>query len=349
MNVVGARPQFIKAAPVSAALARRGIDELLVHTGQHYDASMSASVFADVGLRSPDANLDVGSGSHASQTGAALVGLETLMLDQRPSAVLVYGDTNSTLAGALAAAKLHIPVLHVEAGLRSRNRFMPEELNRIAVDHLSDVLFAPTLLAQSNLESEGLGPFTMLVGDVMVDALRNLDRREPSGAWVSESEEYLVATVHRAENTDDRDRLADVLEALSRLPYPTYLAAHPRLVSRAHEHGLSELLESGSLRVRDPAPHSGFLAAVKNSQGLVTDSGGLQKEAFLLGVRCTTLRAETEWPETLEGTWNVLAGGRLGELSSLVQRDTESVQGEPFGDGLASERIVEALERMLSD
>lgn len=348
MTIVGARPQFVKAKPVSDALAAAGLPELLVHTGQHYDDAMSGAIFRDLGLREADLDLGVGSGSHGAQTAAMLAGLEEVILDRRPAAVVVFGDTNSTVAGALAAAKLHVPVAHVEAGLRSHNRRMPEELNRIATDHLSDACLAPTASAMEDLAREGLDARSHLVGDVMVDMLRAVDLE---GVAVPEwsGEPFVLATIHRAENTDDPDRLRSILEALAGMPLPVRLLAHPRLPAVAERLGLTALLEGGSLELHEPVPYSVMLALVTRSAAVVTDSGGLQKEAFLLGATCTTVRDETEWPETFEGDANRLATPwAVDDFSAVVLRGRSPVAGEPFGDGRAGARCVEVVERLLA-
>jgi UDP-N-acetylglucosamine 2-epimerase (non-hydrolysing) len=344
MNVVGARPQFIKAGPVSKALDRAGVNEILLHTGQHYDDLMSSRIMLDVGLRQPDINLGVGSGSHGVQTGRMLEGIEQAIMDTKPDAVLTYGDTNSTVAAALAAAKLGVYTAHVEAGLRSFNRAMPEELNRVATDHLSDLLLAPTETAITHLRNEGLVERAVLTGDVMVDALMSIDFNEVSlPKW--ESGDFYCATIHRAENTDDPARLALILDSLSGLDHPVHLLAHPRLRQRIDDHDLVK--PERALVLHDPLPYSEMLAAVKASVCLLTDSGGLQKEAFILRVPCVTLRGETEWPETMAGGWNVLATGEGLELGSLVARQPKPVTSAPFGDGKAAERIVsETLGRI---
>lgn len=340
MSVVGARPQFVKAGPVSRALAAAGVEEILVHTGQHYDDLMSDAIMRDVGLREPDVDLGVGSASHGVQTARMLEGLEAVIVERRPDAVLTYGDTNSTVAAALAATKLGVFTAHVEAGLRSFNRSMPEELNRVATDHLSDLLLAPTGTAVSHLEREGLADRTVLVGDVMVDALLSVDLgRVPLPRWASG--EFYAATIHRPSNTDDPSRLHAVLLALDALDRPVHLMAHPRLQARMRSFGLSA--RGGALEVHDPLPYAEMLGVVRASRGLITDSGGLQKEAFILRVPCTTLREETEWPETLEGDWNALAGAELETLPKLLRRSPTPVASSPFGDGKAAERVVEEV------
>lgn len=337
-NIVGARPQFIKAGPVSKALAKAGLEEILVHTGQHYDPLLSQGIMDDVGLRKPDLNLGVGSAGHAVQTAEILRGVESLLMDRQPDLVVTYGDTNSTIAAALAAAKLGIPTAHVEAGLRSYNRDMPEEVNRIATDHVSDWLFAPTERAVSHLDLEGLGDKTVLTGDVMVDALHSIDVSDVELPKVFETPFYL-ATIHRASNTEDSQRLQTILDSLQNLDHPVFLLAHPRLES--HLESL-DVAKDGALHVRPPLTYLEMLAALTVSAGLFTDSGGLQKEAFILRTPCVTIRTETEWPETLDGGWNVLA--EPGQpLIELAGRSIEAVPGQPFGDGTAATRIVDVL------
>lgn len=343
-TVIGARPQFVKAGPVSRELSHQGVEEFLINTGQHYDPILSDKIAEDVGLRPPDLDLQVGSGTHGAQTAAALERVERVLLDTEPTAVIVYGDTNATIAGALAAAKLHIPVVHIEAGLRSFNRLMPEEINRVATDHIADVLLAPTVTAMRNLERENLLDRSVLTGDVMVDAVRSIRLEEVQlPGWATGR--FHAATIHRAENTDDPDRLRAVLEALDGLEHPVHLLAHPRLQARIDEYGFDRGSRS-SLILHDPLPYAQMLGVIARAESLLTDSGGLQKEAFILETPCITLRSETEWPETLEGGWNVVAGDRLDELGSLVGRPTSPLDVEPFGDGRAAERIVEEILRL---
>ncbi len=339
MNVVGARPQFVKAGPVSKALAGADVIEILVDTGQHYDELMSNSIMVDVGLRTPDFDLGIGSGSHGKQTGLMLEAIESLILKTKPDAVLTYGDTNSTIAAALAATKLHILTAHVEAGLRSFNRAMPEELNRVATDHISDLLYAPTQVAMDHLANEGLADRSVLTGDVMVDALLSIDLDSVALPNWADGDFY-VATIHRPSNTDDPIRLQAILESLASVHLPTYLLAHPRLRDRLNPHMKDG---QGSLHIGPPLPYGQMLAALRQSKGLITDSGGLQKEAFVLGIPCTTIREETEWPETLEGSWNILAGSRLGELADLVSRTPSGKASKPFGNGEAATKIVAGL------
>jgi len=352
VSVVGARPQFVKLAPIAAAVTAAGHEHVIVHTGQHYDPELSGVFFSGLGIPEPDERLHVGSGGHGGQTGAMLAALDPILLKHEPDWVLVYGDTNSTIAGALSAVKLHMPVAHLEAGLRSFNRRMPEEHNRVLTDHAADLLLAPTPQAVEHLEREGLGARTVMVGDVMVDAcLRARDLSVDSAAdyaapapGIDPSRPYLVATIHRAENTDDRDRLAGIIDALAALPVPVALLAHPRLRSRAAEHGIE--LDRGSIRLGTPLPYAQMVAALSGSVGVVTDSGGLQKEAYILARPCTTVRTETEWPETLEDGWNVLAEATSPEFASIAARPAPATPpGQPYGDGRAAARVVSELER----
>ena len=355
LSVVGARPQFVKLAPVSAAIAEGGHEHVIVHTGQHYDPALSDVFFAELGIAAPDVQLNVGSGGHGEQTGAMLAGLDPVLQQHSPDWVLVYGDTNSTLAGAISAVKLLLPVAHLEAGLRSFNRRMPEEHNRVLTDHAADLLLAPTRRALRNLEVEGLGARTVMVGDVMVDVcFQARDRALAGGIPVSmpadgidPARPYLVATVHRAENTDDPALLEAIIDALAALPYQVALLAHPRLVARAASFGIE--LQRGAIRLGTPLPYQAMVSAVLGSAGVVTDSGGLQKEAYLLGRLCTTLRAETEWPETLVEGWNTLVPQPIRDkalLAELVTREIPSATpGLEYGDGKAALHVVTELER----
>lgn len=345
LSVVGARPQFVKLAPVSHALAGRA-EHIVVHTGQHYDELMSDVFFRDLGIPEPDVNLAVGSGSHGAMTGAMLGGLEPVFERYRPDWVLTYGDTNSTLAAAVAAVKLHLPVAHLEAGLRSFNKRMPEEHNRVLTDHASDLLLAPTEVAMRHLADEGLAQRSVLVGDVMTDVLyatRDRNIADGTGAPAGvEPGEYYVATLHRPDNTDDPARLGGIVDQLAALPHPVLLLVHPRLAQKAKEQGLE--LERGAVRPIDPLAYPQLVAAVAGSAGVVTDSGGLQKEAFLLRVPCTTVRPETEWVETVELGWNVLVDADLTVLAETVGRPTPpATAAAPYGDGHAADRVADAL------
>lgn len=349
LAVVGARPQFIKSAPVSKALREAGHQEFLVHTGQHYDFLMSQVFFDELGLRPPDVNLDIGSGSHGWQTGRMLVALEEVMQAQRPDAVLVYGDTNSTLAGALAAAKLRAPVAHVEAGLRSFNRDMPEEHNRVVADHCADVLFCPTQTAVDLLAREGVTRGVHLVGDTMYDAVLQFAEVARERSNVLEKlgltpRAYVLATVHRPYNTDIPDNLRNILSALSALPEPVVFPVHPRTRQRINDLGRGGAA-GGNVRMVEPAGYLDMLLLEQNARLILTDSGGVQKEAYFFGVPCVTLRPETEWVETVEAGWNTLAGADPGRIVAEASRRAWP-RGTPppvFGDGRASARIARIL------
>jgi UDP-N-acetylglucosamine 2-epimerase (non-hydrolysing) len=346
LSVVGARPQFIKLAPVDRALRHRGYEHVIVHTGQHYDRLMSQVFFDDLAIGPPVANLGIGSGSHAAQTAGILTGLDPILEEQRPDWVLVYGDTNTTLGSALAAAQRELPLAHLEAGLRSFDRGMPEERNRIVADHASDLLLAPTAVAVRNLAAEGLGSRTVLIGDVMVDALVAMQARVASapGRYLPtylRDGPYLLATVHRQETTDDPARLAAMLQALADCPLPVRLLAHPRLRDRASRLGIP--LTGGALQFGEPLQYPSMIAAMTASRGLITDSGGLQKEALLLGVPCTTLRSRTEWPETLQDGWNVLVHEPQELVAAVSRPRPPGLPPTPFGDGAAAGRVAAEL------
>lgn len=343
LSVVGARPQFVKLAPIAHELAGRA-DHLIVHTGQHYDELLSDVFFADLGIPAPDVNLAVGSAGHGRQTGDMLAGLEDELLRLSPDVVLVYGDTNSTLAAAVAAVKLHIPVAHLEAGLRSFNRRMPEEHNRVLTDHAADLLLAPTEVAMRHLEAEGLGARSHLVGDVMTDVLYSVrDQTARSGLASPEGVDdgaYYVATIHRPDNTDVPERLTGILSALGELDAPVLLFAHPRLAAIISASGIAS---SGQLQVRAPLPYPQLVSAVRHSRGVVTDSGGLQKEAFLLRVPVTTVRPETEWVETVDLGWNVLVNDPEGIAAAVLRAAPAPTDAAPYGDGHAARQVVDLL------
>jgi UDP-GlcNAc3NAcA epimerase len=345
VSIVGARPQFIKAAPVSRVLRQRHT-EVLVHTGQHYDHNMSAVFFEELDIPEPDYNLGVGSGLHGVQTGRMLEATERVLLDERPDWVLVYGDTNSTLAGALAAVKLHVPVAHVEAGLRSFNRRMPEEHNRVLTDHAADLLFCPTQTAVDNLAREGITRGVHNVGDVMYDAvLYNQaiadQRSEVLSRLGLESQGYLLATVHRAENTDDPMRLAGIVEAFGMLEEPIVFPAHPRTRAALATSGMSL---APNVHMIEPVSYLDMLSLEKNARLILTDSGGVQKEAYFFAVPCVTLREETEWVETVETGWNVVVGANAACLVRTVHSfAVPEVRPALYGDGQTAERIVKVL------
>jgi UDP-GlcNAc3NAcA epimerase len=351
LTVVGARPQFIKAAPVSRALAELGIQEWVVHTGQHYDREMSAVFFEELQMRLPDTELNVGSGTHAEQTAAMLVGLERTIAGRGPDWVLIYGDTNSTLAGALAAAKLRVPVAHVESGLRSFNREMPEEVNRIVADSLASALFIPTEAARQNLSREGTPEERVLwTGDVMYDVALAFKPAAMAKSQILEKlgleeKNYVLATLHRAENTDNEGRLRAALEGLARAAQdvPVVLPMHPRTTKM-----LSKLpVDLGGIRVIAPV---GFLDMVRLEAGaglIATDSGGVQKEAFFHRVPCVTLRDETEWVELVDLGWNRICPPLCAEevaRTILAAIGTRGAEGQPYGDGHAAKRIAGFLQ-----
>lgn len=352
LSVVGARPQFVKLGPVATALeAAGGIEHVIVHTGQHYDAAMSDVFFADLGIPAPDVHLGVGSGSHGVQTGAMLSALDAVLDEHRPDWTLVYGDTNSTIAAALSAVKMHLPIAHLEAGLRSFNRRMPEEHNRVLTDHAADLLLAPTQVAMDHLAHEGLSERSVLVGDVMTDVcyfVRDnvVDQPLDLPEGIDPSKPYLLATIHRPDNTDTKERLSLILRALREAPAPVVLLAHPRLVAKAANHGLE--LQGGSLFGTSPLSYPRMVRAVMGAAGVVTDSGGLQKECFLLNTPCTTIRGETEWVETLEDGWNIL-DNELVLLADVAMRAAPRGQkSAPYGDGTAARRVAEVLSERAS-
>lgn len=343
LSVVGARPQFVKLAPIGRAL-RDDHEHIVVHTGQHYDDLMSDVFFRDLDIAEPDINLAIGSGRHGAQTGAMIMALEPVFEQYRPDWVLVYGDTNSTLAAAIAAVKLHVPLAHLEAGLRSFNRIMPEEHNRVLTDHAADLCLAPTVTAMSHLRDEGLSDRSVLVGDVMTDVLFQVRDRILAGEQLDSGSEStsILATIHRAENTDDPQRLKQIIAALAAIDQPVRLLVHPRLRAAAERSGIT--LQRGSIRVADPLPYPDLVAAVLNSAGVITDSGGLQKEAYLLRRLCTTVRSETEWVETVDSGWNALAGDRLADVPALVRRPLPDVPSDhPYGEGTAAMAAVRVL------
>jgi UDP-GlcNAc3NAcA epimerase len=353
LTVLGARPQFIKAASISRSIvSASNVEEIIVHTGQHHDAAMSDVFFDELGIPSPAHHLGISGGTHGDMTGRMLKGLEDVILGERPDWLLVYGDTNSTLAGALAASKLHVPVAHVEAGLRSFNRRMPEEVNRVLTDHCSEALFTPTSTATNNLLNEGLPSERIFeVGDVMYDTVLmfgDLALEQAKGAATAgvEAGSYVLATVHRQENTDDRRRLAAILAGLALVAedMPVLLPLHPRTRKQIDAFGLSESI--GKVRVMEPLGYLDMVGLQRDAALIATDSGGVQKEAFFHGVPCVTLRDETEWIELVEHGWNRLAPP--GSATSIEQAIREAVgtRGKPvspYGRGDAAARIVSHL------
>jgi UDP-GlcNAc3NAcA epimerase len=350
VTVVGARPQFIKAAVLSRLIRekfRGELSEYLVHTGQHYDDNMSELFFRQMRIPEPDVNLGVGSGGHGRQTGAMLAALEEILTAQRPNRVIVYGDTNSTLAGALAAAKLGIPVAHVEAGLRSFLRTMPEEINRVVADRLSDLLFCPTPIAVDNLAAEGMREGVHLVGDVMYDASLYYRRMVKEGAAKLQlpaglPADFYLLTLHRAENTDDPARLRAIVEALNALDgQPGVFPVHPRTRKMLTVQGMRL---ASHIRLIEPVGYLEMLALEDRCRFVVTDSGGVQKEAFFFGKPCITLRERTEWVETVQSGWNTLAGADPLRIRSAFQNlRVPSKQPAFYGDGDAGSKILTTL------
>jgi len=355
INVVGARPQFIKLGPIQRAITAANqegaapvIEELVAHTGQHYDAAMSDRFFSELELRPPDVNLGVGSGSHGVQTAAMLTGLEQMFAAEQPDLVVTYGDTNSTLAGALAASKLNVPVAHVEAGLRSFNRRMPEEINRILTDQISDLLFCPTETGVQNLANEGVRDGVFLTGDVMCDSVHfNLElarrRSDAIGRHSLTPGAYVLATIHRAENTDDPARLNAIVDALETIAaeHPVVLPLHPR--TQAALAAAARTL--ARVQVIEPVGYLDMILLEAEARAIVTDSGGVQKEACLHGVPCVTVRDETEWTETVETGWNLIAGADPERIVQATLELPHARGPSPYGVGDAATQIVQIIRR----
>ncbi|HEX7609730.1 MAG TPA: UDP-N-acetylglucosamine 2-epimerase (non-hydrolyzing) [Solirubrobacteraceae bacterium] len=348
LTVVGNRPQFIKAAAVSGLL-REHHEEVLVHTGQHYDDSLSQVFFSELGLARPERELGIGGGSNTSQTARMLAALEPLLHELQPAAALVYGDTNSTLAGALAAAQAGLPVVHVEAGMRSFDRAMPEELNRVLTDHMAELLLCPSQTAASNLRAESVAGRVEVVGDVMVDvALRwqpaARERAEvPRGHGLA-SGGYLLATAHRAGNVDDPARLGSLVALIEALPAPVLLPLHPRTAARLRDAGLMDRVRAiEGLTLTEPLGYVEFSALLCQARAVVTDSGGVQKEAYLAGVPCVTLRASTEWVETVQTGWNTLVDLDAAAALAALAADPPAERPSLYGDGHAAERCVASI------
>lgn len=361
-TIVGARPQFIKAAAISRAIAKHNkfrindcspIKEIIFHTGQHYDYEMSAVFFKELGLPDPAYHLIVGSGNHGFQTGKVMEKLEGPLMKIKPDLVIVYGDTNSTLAGGLTAAKLHIPVAHVEAGLRSFNRAMPEEINRVLTDHLSSWLFCPSEQALENLAKEGIREGASMVGDVMYDVcLWHLQRVDKHRNLLLElglrPGNYALATIHRAENTDDHDRLHSIFRGLERVVFegtPVVIPLHPRTKKMLNFFSINYQ----RIKTISPVPHEEMLFLEKNAKVILTDSGGIQKEAYWLKVPCVTLRDETEWVETLKAGWNLTAGADVDLIAAAVNREPPNGnRPQLYGNGNAAKKIVGVLSKSFS-
>jgi UDP-GlcNAc3NAcA epimerase len=376
VSIVGARPQFIKVAPVARAIAKHNqlnklnkltITSVLVHTGQHYDIELSKIFFDELGIPKPDYNLGVGSDTHARQTARMMIAIEDTVVSEKPDLALVYGDTNSTLAGALAAVKLHIPVAHVEAGPRMFDKSIPEEVNRVLTDHVSSLLFAPTQTAVDNLKREGLTQGVYLTGDVMLDSFLEFSRIAAKKSKILKrlrlsKGEYMLATVHRARNTDDRENLRDIIEAFLSTGEKIVFPVHPRTRRMLQEFGLlnqslitnhqppvtshQSLITNHQLLLIDPVGYLDSIMLTRNARKVLTDSGGLQKEAYFSRVPCITLDEATGWPETVEDGWNVLVGSNKDRIIEAVEHfQPEGKQRKVFGDGTAAEKIVSILAR----
>jgi UDP-GlcNAc3NAcA epimerase len=352
-TIVGARPQFIKASAVSRVIQTQysnSIQESIIHTGQHHDANMSSIFFEELGIPNPVVNLGVAGMSHGAMTGQMLEAIEATLSEGRPDLVLVYGDTNSTLAACLAAAKMNIPIAHVEAGLRSFNRRMPEEINRITADHLSTYLFCPSRGAEQNLLKEGISEGVFISGDVMCDVLFKTihdiqcqDDLTPLPSW----KDHILVTIHRAENTDDGHRLSEIISALRELKYPILLPLHPRTRAALEKNNLQL---SSNVNIIEPLGHRELIAALSGARAVITDSGGLQKEAYWLSIPCVTIRDQTEWIETVEMKWNILSQADSASIVNAVN-DFQRPESHPIlygGDGKAAARICAELASVLS-
>ncbi|WP_421663836.1 non-hydrolyzing UDP-N-acetylglucosamine 2-epimerase [Lysinibacillus telephonicus] len=350
VTIAGTRPQLIKIAAVSRVL-RQSFHEVLVNTGQHYDYNMAGVFFDELNIPRPDYELEIGSDTHGRQTGKMLIAVEEVLEIEKPDAVLVYGDTNSTLAGAIVASKLHIPIIHIEAGLRSFNKLMPEELNRIVTDHVSNILFTPTEIAVRNLRNEGITDGVYNVGDVMYDAvIYNMDLAEKKYKledFQLYKQQYYLGTIHRAENTDSKEQLTAILKAFSDVKENVYLPLHPRTKQKIKQYNLESLIEQAKhIHIVEPVSYLEMLLLEKNAKGIITDSGGVQKEAYFMKVPCITLRDQTEWTETVECGWNKLANPLKDDLVSILHsiQNGNAIENL-YGDGYASVKITEILKQ----
>ncbi len=353
ISIIGARPQFIKAGLVSKRLREKRVKEIILHTGQHYDFNMSEVFFRELNIPKPDYYLGIGSGTHGEQTGRMLIEVEKALLKENPDLAIVYGDANSTLAGALAASKLHIPLAHVEAGLRSFNKNMPEELNRILTDHISDILFTPTDISVENLRAEGITKGVHKVGDVMFDAAletsKVVEDKKILKKYDLSQKDFILVTIHRAENTDNYKNMKEILDAISEIAksgIKVFFPLHPRTKRVINEYGIK--MGSGNLTLSEPVSYMEMIALEKNAKVIVTDSGGVQKEGYFFKTPCIIPRNETEWVELVQSGFNVLTGA---DKQMIIDAVTEECDGngtisgwtDLYGGGMASERIAEEL------
>lgn len=347
ISIVGARPQFIKLSLLSNEI-RKYHEEIIIHTGQHYDIELSKIFFDDLKIPKPAINLEVGSGSHGYQTGEMLIKIEEVLINEKPDMVIVYGDTNSTLAGALAASKLHIKLVHVEAGMRNFDRQKPEEINRIITDHISDLLFPPTENAAQNLNNEGIKKNVFIVGDVTFDVLKkNIIISEDKSKVLEEnklkSKEYYTVTIHKTKNTDNSERLEKIINSLVKVDYKIILPLHPRTKKNMEEYGLMDKIQKSNVQIIKPLGYLDFLKLLNHSSKIITDSGGVQKEAYACKVPCITLR-ETEWVETVEDGWNIIVEIDENEiLNQILNFVPNKPQSYFLGDGNAYKKIVKII------
>ncbi|MCP4521854.1 MAG: UDP-N-acetylglucosamine 2-epimerase (non-hydrolyzing) [Cytophagales bacterium] len=341
ISVIGARPQFIKHAPIEFAFKEK-VNSITIHTGQHYDKRMSQVFFDELDMSPPHYQLSVGSSSHGEQTGKMMIEIEKIVNEEKPDALLVYGDTNSTLAGAIVASKLHIPIIHVEAGLRSFNKKMPEEVNRIMTDHISDLLFAPTDPAIENLQNEGITKNVYKTGDVMCDMVRIAQERmndEPSS-------QFILTTIHRPYNTDDKERIFTILSQLNSLGIPVKFPIHPRTKNRLKEFGI-DTSQFENVEFLEPQSYFDMMELLHHAKCLVTDSGGMQKEAYIAEKKCVTVRSETEWLGTLKNGWNTLIFDNLDELAEVIQQPVGEYTPNIYGTGQAAQEITDIILKHL--
>ncbi|WP_400071308.1 non-hydrolyzing UDP-N-acetylglucosamine 2-epimerase [Zobellia russellii] len=343
--IIGARPQFIKHFPFE--LACKGKVELVtIHTGQHYDANMSEVFFNQLKMNQPGYTLHVGSGAHGDQTGKMMIKIEKIIEETKPDGVVVYGDTNSTLAGALVASKMHIPLFHIEAGLRSFNKKMPEEVNRVLTDHISDLLFVPSAVSVQNLENEGVRKGVHLVGDIMKDLVQYVTQNDLLREHVPKEKNFYYATIHRPYNTDEKNRLKHVLDVLEQLDKKVVFSLHPRTKNLASSYGLN-LEDYTNINFIEPQSYFSNLGYLQNSTGLITDSGGMQKEAFWLKKKCVTIRKETEWRETLESGANILLFDDLSKMKNELIKHPMVWDEALYGDGSTGSKIVHEIIQFL--